>query len=119
MINHNKLEINLEKLQRSLPQKPKRYTKTFPLTIGEGLFKYANQRTVNGLGIDVYHYNLHGWPVPLYIDNSHIKVGFVNNIFDRIQKANINRNYRKLYPHKRIKKVTIWNSKVHPWRAIG
>ena len=119
MINHSKLEKNLEQLQRSLPKKPAVYTPDFPLTIAEALTKYANQKTVNLFGINVYNYNENGWPVPLYVDNQNIKVGFINNIFDRKHHASNNKAFRRLQPQKKLKKITFWNAKVRPWTWVG
>jgi hypothetical protein len=119
MINHSKLERNLEALKKSLPPKPKAYTPDYPVTIAEALTKYANQKTVNLFGINVYNYTDHGWPVPLYINSQHIKVGFTNNIFNRKMKAETNKAFRRLSPDKKFKKVTFWNAKSNVWDCIG
>jgi len=119
MINVNKLKINLVSLQESLPQKPSVYTFDFPKTIAETLTKYANRRTVNLFGINVYNYNEHGWPVPLYVDNSDIKVGLINNLFYRKMEYGTNKTYRRLRRTKKIKKINLWNIKIKPWNWIG
>lgn len=119
MINHSKLEKNLEALRQSLPKKPAVYTPDFPLTIAEGLTKYANQKTVNGFGINVACYNEKGWPVPLYVDNRNIKVGFLNNVFDRKHHASNNRGYRRMFPNKKFNKITFWNARLRPWQCLG
>lgn len=119
MINHIKLEKNLEMLRLSLPKKPAVYTRDFPLTIAEALTKYANQRTVNLFGINVYNYNEHGWPVPLYVDHRNIRVGFLNNVFDRRLQAGTNRAYRRMYPKKKFKKITFWSARLGPWQCLG
>jgi len=119
MINHSKLEKNLEALQQSMPKKQAVYTSDFPLTIAEALTKYANQKTVNLFGINVYNYNENGWPVPLYVDNQNIKVGFINNVFSRKEHASTNRAFRRMYPKKKMKKVTFWNAEIRPWAWMG
>jgi hypothetical protein len=102
-----------------LPKKPAVYTSDFPLTIAEGLSKYANQRTVNLFGINVYNYNEHGWPVPLYVDPVNIKVGFLNNVFERKSLAAMNKGYRRMHPDKKYKKITFWNARIRPWQCLG
>lgn len=119
MINHSKLEKNLEALRQSLPKKPAIYTPDFPFTIGEALTKYANQKSVNLFGINVYNYNKHGWPVPLYVDHRKIKVGFLNNVFERKSLARVNRAYRRMHPDKKFKKIMFWNARPRPWQCLG
>jgi hypothetical protein len=119
MINHSKLEKNLESLRQSLPKKPAVYTPDFPLTIAEALTKYANQKTVNLLGINVYNYNECGWPLPLYVDHRHIKVGFFNNIFARKSQASTNKAFRQMGRWRTMKKVTFWTARPRPWSCLG
>jgi hypothetical protein len=119
MVNHSKLEKNLEALRQSLPKKPAVYTTDFPLMIAEALTKYANQKTVNSFGIAVYSYNEHGWPVPLYVDNRNIRVGFVNNIFRRKQTASTIKAFRRLERYKHLKKITFWNAQIRPWDWVN
>jgi hypothetical protein len=119
MVNHSKLEKNLEALRQALPKKPAVYTTDFPLTIAEALTKYANQKTVNLLGINVACYNEQGWPLPLYVDHRHIRVGFFNNVFDRRSQASNNKSFRRMERWKNMRKVTFWSARSRPWSCLG
>jgi hypothetical protein len=118
MVDYGKLRKNFEALQKALPQKPAVHTPDYPRTIAEALSKYANQKTVNLFGANVYNYNTHGWPVPLYVDSDNIKVGFINNIFFRRQSSAINRSFRRLTPGRKMKKVNFWTAQLQPWNWI-
>jgi len=119
MINFPKLQQNLEALKQDLPRKPAVYTPDFPMTITEALTKYARQRTVHLFEINVYIYNIEGWPVPLYVDHSRIRLGISNNILYRKRKAAVNKAFRDFYTEKKLVKKTFWNVRLKPWDWVG
>lgn len=78
MISKEKLETNLMILNDLIPKKPAIYTPDFPKTIGESLYKYSNQRSLNALSQNTSNLNRLNWPLPLWVDPNDIKIGFWN-----------------------------------------
>jgi hypothetical protein len=66
-----------------MPVKPARYTRKHPKTICQALKLYANQRTVTNVETCADYMHQHNWPLPLWWDPEHIKVGFFNRLYYR------------------------------------
>ncbi len=106
MITYERFEDNFNKFVDSLPTKPENYTPDYPLNLKEALYKYCRTRTVSLLEIQVNGFDDHNWPLPLFVNQRNIKVGFYNRYihykWEAYWKGNWKVNWKerwKLHPY--------------------
>ena len=81
MITKERFAQNLDILRNRIPKKPTTYTSDHPINLKEALYKYSNQRSVNGIEINTRYLNENNWSLPLWVNLNDIKFGFWNKLY--------------------------------------
>lgn len=105
MISPERFKKNFEHLQRLIPKKPEIYTSEYPKNIEQSFNLYLRQSTLHLFESVTMTYSEEDWPLPLWFDPEHIKIGFINRL--NFHKASFNKEKKRplfdwFPPYKRI-----------------
>lgn len=80
MITPERFSSNFQYLQTLIPTKPIEYTPEYPDNVNDSFKLYLRQSALNLLQTTTMSYIDEEWPLPMWFDPNHIRIGFINRL---------------------------------------